>query len=178
MRKLKLTELGRLTPEEYVQQEKQSVVVVLDNIRSAMNVGSFFRTADALAISKLFLCGITAQPPHKEITKTAIGATETVAWQHYSDVKSLMSELKAEGYTIVGIEQTTKSKKLSSFTAEGKIALVFGNEVDGLTNAILDDLDICLEIKQYGTKHSLNVSVCGGIVLWYIVNQLNNSITI
>jgi len=172
MRKLKLTELGRLTPEEYQEKQKQPIVVVLDNIRSAMNVGSFFRTSDAMAISKIYLCGITAQPPHKEITKTAIGATETVDWQHFDEIKSLIGELKTDGFKIIGVEQTTKSVPLTTFEGSERIALVFGNEVDGLSASILEHLDACIEIEQFGTKHSLNVSVCGGIVLWYFTNQL------
>ncbi len=175
MRKLKLTELGRLSPEEFERQEKTPVVVVLDNIRSAMNVGSFFRTADALAISKIYLCGITAQPPHKEITKTAIGATETVAWQHIEDIGALLLELKDQGYRIVGVEQTTESVPLNTFKVQGNTALLFGNEVDGLSNSILPALDACVEIPQFGTKHSLNVSVCGGIVLWHVVNSIKGN---
>ncbi len=174
MRKLKLTELGRLSPEEYRKEKKFPVVVVLDNLRSAMNVGSFFRTADALAISKMYLCGITAKPPHKEITKTAIGATETVDWQHFEDITTLIGELKAEGYKIFGVEQTTKSISLELFEVSEPLVLIFGNEVDGLSSSILNDLDGCIEIPQFGTKHSFNVAVCGGIVLWHSINHLRN----
>jgi len=171
MRKLKLTELGRLSPEEFKAKEKFPVVIVLDNLRSAMNVGSFFRTADALAIAKIYLCGITAKPPHKEITKTAIGATESVAWQHIEDIDALIDDLHKEGFLVVGVEQTTESEALGTFVQEKPIALVFGNEVDGLSDSILSKLDKSVEIQQYGTKHSFNVAVCGGIVLWHVVNQ-------
>jgi len=172
MKKLKLTELGRLSEEEFKRKEKYPVIIILDNLRSAMNVGAFFRNADALAVSKIYLCGITAKPPHKEITKTAIGATETVEWQHIQDIQTLIYELKEQGYLIVGIEQTNESVKLAEYEVKAPVALVFGNEVDGLSDSILGALDCSVEIEQFGTKHSFNVAVCGGIVLWYVIKQL------
>ena len=177
MRKLKLTELGRLDPEEYKSKVKQPVVVVLDNLRSAMNVGSFFRTADAFAIEKIYLCGISARPPHKEITKTAIGATETVEWEYVDSIEKLIPVLKEKYYHIYGVEQTTHSIALQDVTPQYPAVLVFGNEVNGLTEEILPLLDACIEIPQYGTKHSFNVAVCGGIVLWEylkILRELKN----
>jgi tRNA G18 (ribose-2'-O)-methylase SpoU len=169
MRKLKLEELGRITPDEYKVVEKITVTVVLDNIRSAMNVGSFFRTADAFKIEKIILTGITARPPHKEILKTAIGATLTVEWSYEESVKSALTNLKLEDYTVIGIEQTDKSIALQDYIidTDQKYALIFGNEVDGISDDALDILDASIEIPQFGTKHSLNVSVCGGIVLWH-----------
>jgi len=176
MRKLRLEELNRLSIDEYKQIEKVQMVLVLDNIRSALNVGSFFRTSDAFAIDKLYLTGITAKPPHKEINKTAIGAHQSVDWEHHSDVLTVVQQLRAEGYLIVGVEQTTESVMLNQLKLKDqKLALIMGNEVDGISDAILDYLDICVEIPQFGTKHSLNVSVCGGIVMWDIINQLKNN---
>lgn len=172
MRKLKLDELNRLTVEEFKISDKRPVVVVLDNIRSAMNVGSIFRTADAFAIEKIVLCGISATPPSREISKTAIGATESVAWEYTSNIAEAVATLKAQGYEIAGIEQTDRSIKLDESLIHGeKIAIVFGNEVDGISDSILDQLDMCIEIPQYGTKHSLNVSVCAGIVLWELARR-------
>lgn len=170
MRKLKLEELGRMTPDTYRDRSKIPVIVILDNIRSALNVGAVFRTADAFAIEKIILCGITATPPNREITKTAIGATSTVVWEYSENVCSAIEKLKTEGYTIVGIEQTDSSssllKEVPKFT---KTAVVFGNEVDGISDDAIKLLDECLEIPQFGTKHSLNVSVCAGIVLWELL---------
>lgn len=172
MRKLKLEELGRISVEEYHTIPKIPVVVVLDNIRSAVNVGSVFRTADAFAIEKIIICGISATPPNREIFKTAIGATESVFWEYIEDVSEAVSFLKSEGYTLAGVEQTDHSVKLGSVLPEaGKIAVVFGNEVDGISDEILHKLDLCIEIPQYGTKHSLNVSVCAGIVLWELTKM-------
>ena len=171
MRKLKLDELGRKTLEEYRQSEKHSIVVVLDNIRSAMNVGAFFRTADAFAIQKLILCGITARPPHKEIHKTAIGADHSVEWEYIEDVSMALQSLQKAGYVLAGIEQTDGSTPLDRFQPEPekKYVLIFGNEVSGISDAILPLLDIVLEIPQFGTKHSLNVAVSGGVVLWHFL---------
>lgn len=172
MRKLKLEELGRISVEEYHTIPKIPVVVVLDNIRSAVNVGSVFRTADAFAIEKIIICGISATPPNREIFKTAIGATESVFWEYIEDVSEAVSFLKSEGYTLAGVEQTDHSVKLGSGLPETrKIAVVFGNEVDGISDEILHKLDLCIEIPQYGTKHSLNVSVCAGIVLWELTKM-------
>jgi 23S rRNA (guanosine2251-2'-O)-methyltransferase len=173
MKKLKLTELGRLTIEAYIEAPKVDLVVVLDNIRSAMNVGSIFRTCDAMAIQSLFLCGITATPPNREITKTAIGATDSVEWQHYKETQDAILKLKKEGYTVLAIEQTNESIELMEFNANNqKIAIVLGNEVNGVDKNILHLLDGALEINQYGTKHSLNVSVCGGIVIHHLSEML------
>jgi 23S rRNA (guanosine2251-2'-O)-methyltransferase len=167
MRKLKLEELGRQSVETFKNTDKIPVIAVLDNIRSALNVGSVFRTADAFAIEGIIICGISATPPNREITKTAIGATESVAWSYQKDIKDAVGGLKADGYTIIGIEQTTNSISLDGFLPKHKkIAVIFGNEVDGISDSIMEDLDLALEIPQYGTKHSLNVSVCAGIVLW------------
>ena len=169
MRKLKLDELGRLSRSEFKEIEKIPVTIVLDNIRSGMNVGSFFRTADAYKIERIILCGITAQPPHKEILKTAIGASQTVEWSYDADVESAVDQLKTEDYHIVGIEQTDRSIELNNYEVhrDKKYAIVFGNEVNGISESILPKIDDCIELAQYGTKHSLNVSVCGGIVIWY-----------
>lgn len=174
MNKLSLTELGRLTAAEYEQLDKIPLVIVLDNIRSAMNVGSIFRTADGLAVQEIILSGITAQPPHKEITKTAIGATRTVTWRHTTDLTTTLEEFKTDGYELIAVEQTDKSIQLSDYrcTAGAKLVLVFGNEVDGVSHEALSVMDGALEIQQYGTKHSFNVAVCAGMVLWEVARQL------
>lgn len=172
MRKLKLNELARLSIEEYQASDKLPVVVVLDNIRSAMNVGSVFRTADAFAIEKIIICGISAVPPNREITKTAIGATESVVWEYIENIIEAVSLLKSTGYTIAGVEQTDQSIKLDEWNVNyEKMAVIFGNEVDGISEEILNELDICIEVPQFGTKHSLNVSVCAGIVLWELARK-------
>lgn len=164
-RKLKLEELNRLTPEEFRHSEKIPLIFILDNIRSGLNVGSAFRTADAFGIRKMYLCGITAQPPHREILKTAIGANESIEWVYVKDIVSLCERLKADGYFLIGLEQTEDSRNLLSydFPLDREVALVFGNEVEGISVEILEYLDQVLEIPQYGTKHSLNVSVSIGI---------------
>ena len=174
MQKLKLQELGRLSVDEFKEAGKIPVCILLDNIRSLHNVGSAFRTADAFRIEKIFLTGITGQPPHREIQKTALGATESVAWQHVEQTKDALLELKAKGYTIVIIEQTTKSKPLHEFAPleTEKYCLVFGNEVDGVSEEALTVSDMAIEIPQLGTKHSLNVSVCLGIVVWEIFKKM------
>jgi 23S rRNA (guanosine2251-2'-O)-methyltransferase len=170
MRKLRLEELGRHTPESYLNQGKIPVTVILDSIRSALNVGSVFRTADAFAIEQIVLCGITATPPNREITKTAIGATSTVNWEYSENVCSAIQKLKKEGYTIMGVEQTDASVSiLNDFPCYPKTAVVFGNEVEGISDEAINLLDCCIEIPQFGTKHSLNVSVCAGIVLWELL---------
>ncbi len=168
MKKQSLTELGRISEAEYKSADKIGLEVVLDNIRSAYNVGSFFRSADAFRIAKIHLCGITARPPHKEILKTAIGAEDTVEWEYHEDIIACISSLKEKGNIIVGIEQTDKSVPLQDVTIDSgaSYALVFGNEVDGISTEILPLLDYAVEIPQFGTKHSFNVSVCGGIVMW------------
>lgn len=173
MRKLKLDELNRLSAAEFKTRKKFPVSVVLDNIRSGYNVGSFFRTADAFAIDKIFLCGFTPVPPHPEIFKTAIGAEETVTWEYVAKVGSLIRDLKSRGKYCVGIEQTDESVPLQEAGfPDQPLALVFGNEVNGITDTILEDLDSVWEVPQFGTKHSLNVSVCGGIVLWEVVRRM------
>jgi tRNA G18 (ribose-2'-O)-methylase SpoU len=167
MRKLKLDELERLTVDEFVSTEKTPIIVVLDNIRSALNVGSIFRTSDAFAIEKIIICGISATPPNREINKTAIGATESVAWEYFESICDAIKKLKDEDFKIIGVEQTDQSILLPEFKATNeKMAVIFGNEVDGISDEILGMIDTCIEIPQFGTKHSLNVSVCAGIVLW------------
>ena len=176
MRKLKLEELGRTDIEGYKTVEKLPVIVVLDNVRSAFNVGSVFRTCDGLAISELILTGITAQPPHKEINKSAIGSTNSVDWSHHESIYDYLNTLDKESHQLIGIEQTDKSIPLISFTehiSDNKTAvLVFGNEVAGVSDEVLPLLDQCIEIQQYGTKHSFNVSVCAGMILWEFSKQL------
>lgn len=169
MRKLNLEELGRLDQEEYLKAPKIPVVVILDNIRSALNVGSFFRTADAFRIQKIYCLGITAQPPHREILKTAIGATQTVSWEYLKNGVDLVKSLQEEGYKVCAVEQADQSCLLKDFQLEsaGKYAIVFGNEVGGVSQEIFEMADEVIEIQQFGTKHSLNVAVCGGIVLWH-----------
>ncbi len=173
-KKLKLEELNRISVEEFNEQEKFSIVLVADNIRSAMNIGSLFRTCDAFAIEKLILTGISAQPPHKEITKTAIGATSSVAWQYVMDIEHILEKYKREGYGIIAIEQTNDAETLHSFPVQpgGKYVLIVGNEVNGVSDDILAMADKCIELKQYGTKHSLNVAVCAGIVLWAFIGKI------
>ncbi|MCB0662527.1 MAG: RNA methyltransferase [Saprospiraceae bacterium] len=166
-RKLKLEELNRMEVEDFKSAEKIPVTVVLDDIRSALNVGSIFRTADAFRIEKIFLCGITATPPHKEILKTAIGATDSVDWTYEKEIESVLSGLQSEGYVIYGVEQTENSTSLDALSIpQQKIAVILGNEVGGVSDKALAFADGTIEIPQFGTKHSLNVAVCTGIVLW------------
>ncbi len=167
MRKLKLVELNRPSVIEYKDIEKISVVVVLDDVRSAHNVGSVFRTADAFLVNKIYLCGISATPPHKEINKSALGATESVEWEYKQSSLETISQLKKENYQIISIEQAEESIKLGVFNVipNQKYALVFGNEVNGVSQEVVNQSDCCIEIAQFGTKHSLNISVCAGIVL-------------
>ncbi len=166
--KLKLEELGRVDVETFKTLEKIPVVVVLDNIRSMHNVGAVFRTADAFLIERIILCGITPRPPHREIHKAALGATESVVWNYYETIKEAVLDLKTQKYEVLGIEQTDDSVMISDFEVDPskKYALVLGNEVDGVSDEILKDCDAFIELPQHGTKHSLNVSVCGGIVMW------------
>lgn len=174
MKKLKLEELGRISVGEYKAAEKLPITIVLDNIRSLHNVGSAFRTADAFLIEKIFLTGITGTPPHREIQKTALGATESVPWEYTEHPADAITRLKDQGYTILAVEQTTDSTMLNQFTLEpnSRYALVFGNEVNGVSNEIIDLVDGALEIPQSGTKHSLNVSVCLGIVVWEFFRKM------
>ncbi len=173
MRKLKLEELGRISIEDFKRQPKAPLTLVLDNIRSGLNVGSAFRTADAFALEQIILCGITAQPPHREILKSAIGATESVGWSYEASVREAVVQLQKQGYMCLGIEQTTKSIALDAFSpVDRPMALIFGNEVTGLSEEVLPLVDACIEVPQFGTKHSLNVSVCLGIVVWHILQQV------
>lgn len=174
MRKLKNEELGRLSIEGFKAVEKIPVAIVLDNVRSLNNVGSAFRTADAFLIEKIYLCGITGKPPHREINKTALGATDSVAWEYHKDTLTLAQHLKKEGYTIASIEQAENSTSLKDYTPKSirKIACIFGNEVFGVDQKVVDSSDVCLEIPQFGTKHSLNISVSIGIVIWHLFNHL------
>ena len=173
-KKLKLEELGRIDVETFKQTEKIPLVVVLDNVRSMHNVGAVFRTADAFLVEKIILCGITPQPPHREIHKAALGATESVDWIYEKDISTALENLKKENFKILGIEQTTDSEIFTDFVIDknNKYALVLGNEVDGLSDEALSLYDTFLEIPQLGTKHSLNVSVCGGIVMWEFFKSL------
>lgn len=175
MKKLKLEELGRISVDQFKEAEKIPVCIVLDNVRSLHNVGSAFRTADAFRIEKIYLTGITGTPPHREIQKSALGATESVAWEYIESSANAVQQLKDQGYTIVIIEQTTESKPLHNFAPESgkKYCLVFGNEVDGVSTEVIALGDIALEIPQIGTKHSLNVSVCLGIVCWEFFRKLS-----
>lgn len=182
MRKLSLKELNRVNVATFKEQEKSPLVIVLDNVRSALNVGSAFRTADAFALEKLYLCGITATPPHREILKTAIGATESMEWVYHQHTQEALQELKAEGFQILAVEQATESIPLQAFVpfVGQKYALVFGNEVKGVGEEVMTLVDACLEVPQFGTKHSLNISVCLGVVVWDIFRQIkfpNNETT-
>ena len=170
-RKLLNIELGRLRPEAYREQPPTGVVLVLDNIRSAHNVGSAFRTGDAFRADRVYLCGICAVPPSAEIHKVALGAEQSMPWEHVDDTLALVRRLRAEGWTVVCAEQTEHALPLQDFRREPgrRYALVFGNEVDGVRQDVVDEADLCVEIPQYGTKHSLNVSVSVGIVLWQLV---------
>jgi 23S rRNA (guanosine2251-2'-O)-methyltransferase len=172
-RKLKLWELNRVDESTFKDQKKFPIIVVLDDIRSFNNVGSFFRTSDAFNIEKIYLCGITPLPPHRDIQKTALGATETVEWEHRESIVELIKELKSQGKTICSVEQAEETLMLnhSDQIASDDLVLVFGNEVNGVNQAIIDLSDYIIEIPQYGTKHSLNVSVCAGVVLWEFVRD-------
>jgi 23S rRNA (guanosine2251-2'-O)-methyltransferase len=174
MRKLKNEELGRLTIEEYKQSNKTPIAIILDNIRSLNNIGSVFRTGDGLCIEQIYLCGITATPPNKDIHKTALGATESVTWKYKKDTLDAIKQLKSEGYTIVSVEQAEGSIMLQNFKVkvEEKYALVFGHEVKGVAQNVVDASDYCLEIPQFGTKHSFNISVSAGMVMWELFRQM------
>lgn len=174
MRKLKNNELGRITVDAFKETEKTPIIVVLDNIRSLNNVGSVFRTSDAFLIEKIYLCGITATPPNKEIHKTALGATDSVAWEHVEDTLALVEKLKADGVKVASIEQAENSTMLHDFSvkANQKYAVVFGNEVKGVQQEVVSNSDFCIEIPQLGTKHSLNISVSCGVVLWDLFTKM------
>lgn len=173
MKKLTLRELNRVSVADFQAMKKSPVVLVMDNIRSALNVGSAFRTGDAFAVEKVVLCGITAQPPHREILKTAIGATASVAWEYHKETVHAIEKLRKEGYHIVAVEQAAESKTLEEFpfSENEKYALVFGNEVTGVAQPVMDLVDHCVEIPQFGTKHSLNISVSIGVVLWEFIRN-------
>ena len=172
-RKLKNEELNRVSVEEFKELEKVTLTVVLDNIRSFHNVGSVFRTADAFLIEKIVLCGITATPPHREIHKTALGATESVDWKYFENTVDAVKELKEDGYNVYSIEQTENSLKLGEFIPSNKkIAIVFGNEVFGVDQEVINLSNGVIEIPQEGTKHSLNISVSAGIVLWDMYQKM------
>jgi 23S rRNA (guanosine2251-2'-O)-methyltransferase len=168
MRKLKTIEMNRLTIGEFKKAPKIPLVIVLDNIRSQNNIGSVFRTADAFRLEAIHLCGLTATPPHREINKTALGSTDSVDWKYFPETSASLESLHNEGYILLGVEQTNTSTPLHLFQPQKKekYALVFGNEVNGLDEAMIPLLDGCIEIPQYGTKHSLNISVAAGIVIW------------
>ena len=175
MRKLENSELDRKSVADFKQSAKTPIILVLDDIRSLHNIGSVFRTADAFLIEKIYLCGITATPPNKEIHKTALGATETVAWEHSKNVLEIIENLKKESVTVLAIEQVESAVFLQDFTVEKdkKYALVFGNEVYGVSQEAVAICDGCIEIPQLGTKHSLNISVSAGIVVWDLFRKLN-----
>jgi tRNA G18 (ribose-2'-O)-methylase SpoU len=173
MRKLSMDELNRLSKEDFEQAEKLPIIIVLDNIRSLSNVGAFFRTADAFRIGELMLCGITACPPHREIHKTALGADETVKWRYFDTTEAACQQLKAEGYRIFAIEQVEDSVPLQDFNFEPHTAYLLGNEVEGVSEEALPYCEGAIELPQEGTKHSINVSVCAGIVMWKLFEQLH-----
>lgn len=174
MRKLKNNELGRISVDEFKTTQKTPLIVVLDNVRSLNNIGSVFRSSDAFRIEKIYLCGITAQPPHRDIHKTALGATESVDWEYCEDTVELVNRLKSDGTITLSIEQAENSLKLDEFTPlpNQKYAIIMGNEVDGVQQSVIDISDHVLEIPQIGTKHSLNISVCTGVVLWDLFSKM------
>ena len=188
-RKLKITEMGRMSIDEFHEAEKLPLVVVLDSVRSLYNVGSVFRTADAFRLAGVVLCGITATPPNAEIHKTALGAEDSVAWRHFADTMDAVAWLRSEGYTLLAVEQCEGSTMLQDFNpkareneslqltgelecSSSKYAVILGNEVKGVQQQVIDACDGCLEIPQFGTKHSMNVSVTAGIIIWHFVNLL------
>lgn len=176
MRKLLNSELGRKSLEQFRRSEKPPLVIILDNVRSHNNVGSIFRTADAFLIQRIYLCGITAKPPHRDIQKTALGATESVDWVYFEKAEDAVLELKGQDYRIIGIEQAEGSVGLQNFVPERslKYALVFGHEVNGVSQQVLDLCDLCVEIPQFGTKHSFNIAVSVGIVLWEVNKRFSS----
>ena len=176
MKKLKNSELNRIDVTSFKSIKKTPLIVVLDNIRSLNNIGSIFRTCDAFLVSKIYLCGITAQPPNRKINKTALGSTESVEWEYFKSTKNIIEKLKSEGVKIWSIEQVEKAKKLHEIEEIDKgieHAVVFGNEIKGVSQEIIDISNNTIEIDQYGTKHSLNVTVAAGIVVWKFYNSLN-----
>ena len=176
MRKLKNIELKRIDVKEFKKSKKTKLIIILDDIRSLNNMGSVFRTCDAFLIEKIYLCGITASPPHKDIHKTALGSTESVDWEYCKNISDLLVKLKKEKIFIWSVEQADKSKKLTDFTLNNdlKHALIFGNEVKGVSQEVIDIIDNSIEIPQFGTKHSLNISVSVGILLWDFYSKMKN----
>lgn len=174
MRKLENSELERKSVDDFKTAAKTPLIIVMDDIRSLNNIGSVFRTADAFLVEKIYLCGITAKPPHKEIQKTALGATDTVAWEHYEKVTDVIKKIQSEGVTVLAIEQVEQAYLLDTFILDKskKYALVFGNEVYGVSQDAVALCDACIEIPQLGTKHSLNIAVSAGIVIWDLFKQL------
>ena len=168
MKKLSLKELNRVSAKTFKNQSKTPIVLVLDNIRSGLNVGSAFRTADAFALEKIYLCGITSKPPHREILKTAIGATESMDWVYFDNTLEAVEKLKKDGFKVIAVEQARESCSLQEVENQTftKTALVFGNEVSGVKDEVMKEVDACVEVPQFGTKHSLNISVCVGVVVW------------
>ncbi|MBF4984708.1 RNA methyltransferase [Nonlabens mediterrranea] len=175
MRKLLNDELDRLSVDRFRESDKTPLIIVLDNVRSLNNIGSVFRSADAYRVEKIYLCGITAQPPHKDIRKTALGATETVAWEYRDHTIDIIKELNEQGVTTCAIEQAEDSVTLRGFKpSTKKVAVVMGNEVKGVQQEVVDACDTVIELEQYGTKHSLNISVCTGIVIYDLFYKLNS----
>ncbi len=174
MRKLKNNELNRLSVEEFKNKKKLPISIILDNVRSLNNIGSVFRTSDAFMIEKIYLCGICATPPNKDIQKTALGATESVDWEYYEDTLDIISHLKKNNYEIISIEQAENSVMLNNFDVkkDKSYALIFGNEVKGVQQEVVSNSDTIIEIPQFGTKHSLNISVSTGLVIWDFVKQI------
>ncbi|WP_299551766.1 RNA methyltransferase [Seonamhaeicola sp.] len=177
MRKLKNSELDRLSVNDFKTAKKTPLIIVLDNIRSLNNIGSVFRTSDAFLIEKIYLCGITATPPHKDIHKTALGSTDTVDWEYVENTPDLVTRLKSQGVKVCAIEQAENATMLNDFIPEPQTtyALVFGNEVKGVAQDVVSTSDVVIEIPQYGTKHSLNISVSAGVMIWDVFSKLKNS---
>lgn len=175
MRKLSMNDLNRPSVETFKEQEKLRVTILLDDVRSLQNVGSIFRTSDGFAVETIILCGITGQPPHRDIERTALGATQSVDWRYEKDILKTIEEFRKEGYKIIAIEQAQGSTFLNNFTPlqEEKYALIFGNEVNGVSEEVMDVIDECIEIPQFGTKHSFNIVVSAGIILWDFYDKLN-----
>lgn len=175
MRKLSMDDLNRPTVETFKEQEKANITLVLDDVRSLQNVGSIFRTADGFAVEEIILCGITGQPPHRDIERTALGATQSIDWHYEENILSALQQLKEKGYKIIAIEQAEGSTYLNTFKPDKteKYALIFGNEVNGVSEEVMATIDECIEIPQFGTKHSFNIVVSAGIVLWDVYAKMN-----
>jgi 23S rRNA (guanosine2251-2'-O)-methyltransferase len=174
VRKLKNIELNRLSIDEFKSQQNWPLVIILDDVRSMNNVGSVFRTCDCLGISTMYLCGITGQPPHREIHKTSLGAENSVSWEYHSSIESLIDQLKSQNYTIAALEQTDQSIDIQEFEPnDNPLALIIGNEIDGVSDKALSRCDTILEIPQFGTKHSFNVAVSAGIALWELLKKMS-----